>query len=58
MQKVSVVIDVFGECVLPTSILKGNRRMLKSDSETKAISAFNTFFSSTNTKTANVTSAT
>lgn len=32
--------------------------MLKSDSETKAVSASKTFFSSTKTNTANVTNAT
>lgn len=40
------------------NIDSGKRRMLKSDSETKAISAFRTFFSSTRTNTANVTKAT
>lgn len=37
------------------NIESGKRRMLKSDSETKAISGFNTLFSSTKTNTANVT---
>lgn len=36
----------------------GKRRMLKSDRETKAISAFSTLFSSTMTNTPNVTKAT
>lgn len=37
---------------------RGKRRMLNRDSETKAISASKTLFSSTNTKTAKVTKAT
>lgn len=37
---------------------RGKRRILNSDSETKAISASSTLFSSTKTNTANVTKAT
>lgn len=40
------------------SIDNGNLRMLNSDKETKAVSAFKTFFSSTKTKTANDVNAT
>ena len=37
------------------NIERGNRRMLNSDSETKAVVASKTLFSSTNTYVANVT---
>lgn len=40
------------------SMFRGNLRMLKSDSDTKALSASRTFFSSTVTYTAKVVSAT
>ena len=40
------------------SMLRGNRRMLKSESDTKALSASRTLFSSTVTYTANDVKAT
>lgn len=49
-------------CTMPLmtwgSMLRGNLRMLKSDSDTKAFSASSTLFSSTVTNTANVVKAT